>query len=227
MNTTSARLLAATSLVAAALLSAVSVALQPEFTADPVGRLAAIADAGTSATVSLLAFSLSQLPFLVAVVAIARLAHAGAPRLAATGGALATVGGFGHAVFGGIGLSYLAMSVDVGDRAALADVVTRVESGPALIFMAGGMLGTVLGLIQLGVALFRSRVVPRWIPVALWAFLVTEFVLSNVTAWASPAAGLLHVAAFTGIAVRLVRGEAPLREQDHERDHATSPSVAH
>jgi hypothetical protein len=224
MNTTPARLLAATSLVAAALLSAVSVALQPEFAADPAARLAAIAAAGTSATVSLLAFAVSQLPFLVAVVAIARLAHAGAPRLAATGGALATVGGFGHAVFGGIGLSYLAMSVDAGDRAVFADAVTRVESGPALVFMAGGMLGTVLGLVLLGVALFRSRVVPRWIPVALWAFLVTEFALTSLTAWAAPAASVLFVAAFTGIAVRLVRGEVPLRHL--EREHATSPSAA-
>ena len=73
--------------------------------------------------------------------------------------------------------------------------------------MAAGLLGTVIGLVLLGIALFRSRVVPRWIPVALWLFIVTEFVLTNVSEWASPAAGLLYVAAFTGIAVQLVRGE--------------------
>ena len=174
-TTTPARLVAATCLVATALLSAVSVLLQPEFTADPAGRLAAMHDSGTTGTISLLTFVVSQLPFLVAVVAIALLGRPGSPRLAVAGGVLATIGGFGHAVFGGVGLAYLAMSSDVADRANLAEVITRVESGPALAFMASGMLGTVLGLLLLGTALFRSRAVPRWVPLSLWAFLAMEF----------------------------------------------------
>jgi hypothetical protein len=220
MPTTPARLVAATSLVATALLSVVSVLLQPEFTADPAERLAAIDAAGTPGTVSLLAFVLAQLPFLVAVVAVALLARAGAPRLSAAGGALAVIGGFGHAVFGGVGLTYLAMATDTTDRAPLAEVVTRVESGPAVVFMASGMLGTVIGLVLLGIALFRARVTPRWIPVALWAFLVTEFVLSNVTAWAAPAAGALYLAALTGIAVQLVRGD----DSRHGRARELTPA---
>ena len=62
--------------------------------------------------VSLLAFVLAQLPFMVAAVAIATMARGGSPRLAIAGGAVAVIGGFGHAVFGGIGLAYLAMSGD-------------------------------------------------------------------------------------------------------------------
>ena len=216
MTATPARLFAATCLVATALLSVVSMLLQPEFSADPAERLAAIDAAGASGAISLLTFVLAQLPFMVAVVAIAMLARPRAPRLSVAGGTLAVIGGFGHAVFGGIGLAYLAMSSDAADRAALAEVVTRVESGPAVIFMAAGLLGTVLGLVLLGIALFRSRVVPRWIPVALWAFIVTEFVLTNLSAWASPAAGLLYVAAFTGIAVQLVRGEGSAQETGEE-----------
>jgi Domain of unknown function (DUF4386) len=202
-----ARLFAATCLVVTALLSVISVLLQPEFSADQSERLAAIDAAGASGVVSLLTFVLAQLPFMVAAVAIAMMARDSSPRLAIAGGALAVVGGFGHSVFGGIGLAYLAMAGDAANRAALADVVTDVESGPAVIFMAAGLLGTVVGLLLLGIALFRSRVVPRWIPVALWSFIVTEFVLTNVSEWASPAAGLLYVAAFAGIAVQLVRGE--------------------
>jgi len=223
MTTTPARLFAATCLVATALLSVVSVLLQPEFSADPAERLAAIDAAGASGAISLVAFVLAQLPFMIAAVAIAMMARGRSPRLAVTGGALAVVGGFGHAVFGGIGLAYLAMSDDAADRAALAEVVTRVEAGPALIFMAAGLLGTVIGLVVLGIALFRSRVVPRWIPVALWSFIVTEFVLTNFSDWASPAAGLLYVAAFTGIAVQLVRGEDTARELGEE--HAPAASV--
>jgi hypothetical protein len=221
MTATPARMFAATCLVVTALLSVVSVLLQPEFSADPAERLAAIDAAGAPATVSLLAFTLSQLPFMIAALAIALLARAGAPRLSVVGGALAVVGGFGHAVFGGIGIAYLAMSSDATNRPALADVVTKVESGPALIFMASGMLGTVLGLVLLGIALFRSRVVPRWIPVALWAFIVTEFALTNVSEWASPAAGLLYVAAFAGIALHLVRGDASARQPGEELVPAT------
>jgi hypothetical protein len=204
---TSTRLLAATSLVLTAVLSAVSVLLQPEFTADPAERLAAIDEAGTSATISLLAFVLAQLPFMVAAVAIALLARAAAPRLSATGGALGVLGGFGHAVFGGVGLAYLAMATEVDVRAAFAETVTAIEAGPAVVFMACGMLGTVIGLVVLGIALFRSRVVPRWIPLCLWAFLAVEFVLTNVTAWASPAAALLYLAALSGIAVRVVHAD--------------------
>ena len=188
MTATPARLFAATCLVVTALLSAISVLAQPEFSADPAERLAAIDAAGSSGVVSLLAFVLAQLPFMVAAVAIAMMARDRSPRLAIAGGAFAVVGGFGHAVFGGIGLAYLAMSSDAANRAAFADVVTEVESGLAVIFMAAGLLGTVIGLVLLGIALFRSRVVPRWIPVALWLFIFTEFVLTNFSDWASPAA---------------------------------------
>jgi hypothetical protein len=222
MTTTTARLFAATCLVVTALLSVVSILLQPEFSADPADRLAAIDDAGAAGVISLLTFALAQLPFMIGVVAIALLARTGAPRLAIAGGALAVVGGFGHAVFSGIGLAYLAMSGDAANRPALADVVTSIESGPAVIFMAAGMLGTVIGLVLLGIALFRSRAVPRWIPVALWAFIVTEFVLTNFSEWASPAAGLLYVAALTGIAVQLVRGEDSSRELEGEAIPAAS-----
>ena len=221
-TTTPARLVAATCLVATALLSTVSVLLQPEFTADPAGRLAAMHDSGTTGTISLLTFVMAQLPFLVAVVAIALLGRPGSPRLAVAGGVLATIGGFGHAVFGGVGLAYLAMSSDVADRANLAEVITRVESGPALAFMASGMLGTVLGLLLLGTALFRSRAVPRWVPLSLWAFLAMEFGFSNFTEWATPAAGLLYLAAFGWVAMRLVRGDSATVQPGHQPAPAES-----
>jgi len=222
MTTRPARLFAATCLVVTALLSAISVLTQPEFSADPAERLAAMDAAGSTGAVSLLTFVLAQLPFMVAAVVVAMMTRTRSPRLAITGGALAVVGGFGHAVFGGIGLAYLAMSSDAANRAAFANVVTGVESGPAVIFMAAGLLGTVIGLVLLGLALFRSRVVPRWIPVALWLFIVTEFVLTNVSDWASPAAALLYVAAFTGIAVQLVRGGDSAGESDERLAMAAS-----
>jgi hypothetical protein len=200
------RILAAASLLLTALLSVVSVLLQPDFAADPTHRLADLAAAGSSATVSVVTFALSQLPFMVAVVAMAAMAHARAPRTAWTGGVLGVLGGFAHSVFGGLSLTYLALASDTAHRPAMAAVITRVEAGPAKVFMALGLLGTVLGLLFLGVALFRSRVAPRWVPVAIWVFLVLEFAGTGVAAWVSPAAGLVLFAAFGALALQVVRG---------------------
>jgi hypothetical protein len=209
MTSRPVRVLAAVSLPLTALLSVVSVLTQPEFTSDPVARLHAIDAAGSSAAISVMTFVLSQLPFVVGFVALAVLAHARAPRTSWTGGVLSVLGGFGHAVFGGLALGYLALAADADNRVTLAAVVTRVESGPAQPFMAMGLVGTVLGIVFLGVALFRSRLVARWIPVAMWCFVVLEFGLGGVATWASLASGLVYLVALTGIAVALVRDEHP------------------
>lgn len=215
------RVLAAVSLVLTALLSIVSVLTQPEFVADPAARLAAIDAAGASGVVSALCFALAQLPFVVGMAAVAALAHQRVPRTAWVGGVLAVLGGFGHTVFAGLGLAEVTMAGDAAHRQAMAAAVARFESGPAAPFMAMGLLGTVLGLLVLGIALFRSGVVARWIPVALWTFVVAEFALSNLSSWASPAAGLLYLVAFTALAVRLVRGDAV------QREGRRAPVVAH
>lgn len=217
------RLLAAASLLLTAVLSLVSVLLQPEFASDPVELLAGIDAAGGTAVASALAFGLAQLPFLVTVVAVAALAHHGSPRAAWAGGVLAVLGGFGHAVFAGVALTWLALAADADGRAVLAPVVTRVESGPAVVFMAAGLIGTVLGLLVLGIALFRSQVVPRWVPVALWAFLVTEFALTNLTDWAAPLAALLYLAAFVGLAGAFLRPVSPAAPSKLVGDETIAP----
>lgn len=210
------RTLAAACMVATALLSVLSILLEPAFPDTTTERLAAIDEGGTGAAVSAMAFTLAQLPFIIAVAAIAAMVAPRAPRLAWTGGVLAVLGGFGHAVFGGVALTQLALASDAANRAAMAAVVDRVESGPAVAFMAMGLLGTVLGLLCLSIGQFRTRVVPRWVPVALWAFLVVEFVGTNLTEWATPAAGVLYLAALSGTALALlgrVRVAAPAVEE--------------
>lgn len=115
-------------------------------------------------------------------------------RLAMTGGTLAVLGGFGHAVFGGAMMVTVLMARDVADRPVMAGLLADIESSPLLVpFMAAGLLGTVLGILFLGVALWRSRVVPRWVPLVLWAFLVVEFVGANLSEYATYVAGLCPV----------------------------------
>ena len=101
-------------------------------------------------------------------------------------------------------------------------MVTRVESGVAVIFMAAGLLGTVIGLVLLGIALFRSRTCRAGFLWRCGSSSCTEFVVTNFSDWASPAATLLYVAAFTGIAVQLVRGGGSAREPGEELVTASS-----
>ena len=214
------RRLFAACLGVAALGSVIWVALQPPFPEGYDARLAAIDEAGTGAAISAFLFTASQLPWLAAVVGIAWLAHRGSSRFAAVGGTLAVLGGFGHAVFGGAMLVTVLMARDVADRPVMAELLETIESSPLLIpFMAAGLLGTVLGLLLLGVALWRSRVVPRWVPLVLWAFLVVEFVGSNLSEYATYLSSVCLLLSFGALAQRLWtpdvtqpdRAEAPSR----------------
>lgn len=196
--------LLAACLVVAAVSSMVWVALEPPFPDGYGARLVAIDEGGTGAALSVFLFTASQLPWLVAVVGIAWLAHGGSSRLATTGGTLAVLGGFGHAVFGGAMIVTVLMSRDVADRAVMAELLEAIENSALLVpFMAAGLVGTVLGVLLLGVALWRSRTVPRWVPVVLWMFLVVEFVGANLSEDATSVSSLCLVLAFGALAHRV------------------------
>ena len=197
--------IAAASLVVTALLGLLSVALQPDFPSDHAARLAALDAAGAGGAVSAVAFLVSQLPFAVAVLGLGHLLRRRAPRLSTTGVVLGVLGAFGHTVFGGLSMVYVLMAGDASRRAAYAALYAHVDNSPVMIFSAMGLLGTVLGLLLLAVAMFRSGVVARWVPALLVAFLVLEFAGSGVSAYASDVAGACYVIAFCALAVRLRR----------------------
>ena len=220
---------AAVSLVVTALLGLLSVALQPDFPSDHAARLAALEAAGAAGAVSAVAFLVSQLPFAVGVLGLGHLLRRHAPRLSTTGVVLGVLGAFGHTVFGGLSMVYVLMAGDASRREAYAALYARVDNSPVMIFSAMGLLGTVLGLLLLAVALFRTGVVARWVPALVVAFLVLEFAGSGISAYASDVAGACYVAALAALAVRLHRmpvaawssgGEAELDQP------ASSPSVS-
>lgn len=68
-----------------------------------------------------------------------------------------------------------------------------------------GLLGTVLGLVLLTIGLWRSHVGPRWVPPALLAFMLVEFVGTAITPWAAAVGGTLQLAAFGALALTIVR----------------------
>jgi hypothetical protein len=186
--------------VASALLTLVSVLTMPEFPDSASGRLAAIDDAGGSAVLSSMTFTAAQVLLAVGAVAAAAIVHARRRRTAYAAAALLVLGCFGHSVYGGIALAQLEMAGDAGHRDVMAGLLTDIESGPAVAFMALGLLGTVLGFVVLAVGLWRSRSVPPWIPAALVGFVVVEFAFASLSDWASYASGLLYAAALLGIA---------------------------
>lgn len=200
--------LAAVALVASALLMGASTILMPPWGDDGAERLTAIHDAGAAATVSALTFTLAQLPFLVGVIGLGHLLRVRSPRLAATGSALAVIGSFGHAVAGGISLVTLSMADDTANLEVHGRLVESLENGTTSPFMAAGLLGTVLGVLLLSIALFRSRTGPRWVGPVLWAFLVVEFVGSNLSEWASPVSVTLYALALGAIALTVHRSPA-------------------
>ena len=199
------RTVAASSLVLNAVLSVVSIALMTPFGDGTVENLAAIDAAGTMAAISATAFVVAQLPFIIAVLGISHLAGIRAPIIAVIGGTVAVIGGFGHAVGGGTQLMQLAMASDTANHTIYAGLLDGELPLGLMIMMLAGTIGTVLGLLLLGVALLRAKVGPRWVPYAIWLWLVIEFVGTSITSWASLASGLLYLSVFCVIAVTIWR----------------------
>jgi len=193
------RSVAVGALVAAPVLTAVSVLLQPDLGGSSADRLAALAD-GPLPAVSAVAFLVSQLPVAVAVVAIAALLRDRSRRLAAWGVTLGVLGAFGHTVFGGMSLVYLVMARDTAHRTVYAGLLDDVQNTPVMLFAMVGLVGTVLGILLLSIALFRSRTGPRWVGPVLWAFLAVEFVGGALSPYAPYLAVLCFAAAFLALA---------------------------
>ena len=74
-----------------------------------------------------------------------------------------------------------------------------------MLFSLMGLAGTVSGCSCSPIAMFRTAVVARWVPVLLVAFLVLEFAGSGLSSYASDVAGACYLIAFAALAVRLRR----------------------
>lgn len=196
----------AASLVVGAGLSITSILTMPDFSGDPAAWLREIAAAPGTSALSAVTFAVSQLLGAVGLLGVAHLLASRTPVLAPAGAVLVLLGAFGHAVYGGVNLTMLAMAD--GDPAALevhAAAIDRVQSGPAVPFMAAGLLGTVLGFVLLAAAIWRGRLGPRWLGPAIVLWVLVEFVGSSFSEWAGHASGLLYVAVFVALTVEVWR----------------------
>lgn len=220
------RSVAAASLVVTAVLGAVSLLTAPAFVSDPAEQLAAYAEAGGRAWVSGMAFTFAQLPFVAAVLGVGHLIRHGAPVLSNLGVSLAVAGAVGHATFGGLMLMTVSMADDASGRGVLAAAVADVESTPVMAFAAMGLVGTVLGLLLLGLGLWRAGEGPRWVPPVLACWLLVEFVGTGLSPWATPLSALLYVAALGALGVWVARTpEAAWRAPVDVPADAAAPSA--
>ncbi len=200
------RLLAArAALVLAPVLAGLSVVLQPELDGGPAHQLTVLDT--VPAAVSAAAFLIGQLPMLVAVLAIGRLLLPAAPRLSAWGTGLGVLGCLGHTAFGGLSLAMVMMARDPEHHDVYAGLLDRVFNSPVMLVSIAGLLGTVLGLLLLGIGLFRTRTGPVWVGPAIWAFLLVEFAGTSLSPHASYLSVLLLGAAFWALTGPLTEEE--------------------
>lgn len=144
-------------------------ALQPELPDDRAQWLATISDARAGASAAAQLFLWSQLPFAVAVVGLVAWLLPRFPRLTITGGVFGVLGAFGHTVAGGWTLTQVVMADEPAHRDAYSQLIAAQEQSALIVpFLMIGVVGTVVGMLLLSIAHFRSHVHPRWVGPVLW-----------------------------------------------------------
>lgn len=139
------------------------------------------------------------------------------PRLGSAARALLMAGMWGFLGMHVVMLMQVPLSVS-GDFGAGAAALEAIQGSALMgvLFLLPFLVGCSLGLLLLAVALFRSAL-PRWIPLAMLAFLVVDFGLRN----SGPVdAHWLWIAASLGVARFLLRPAS-----DAPADVASSPRV--
>lgn len=191
--------------VVAPLLSLASVLVMPESGGSAAGQLAAIAEYPASSQASMLLFLFSQLAFLPAVLGIMHLLRDGGVVLGHIGGVFALLGIFGHAVVGGSFLVAVQMVGGEADREQTIALLERMQESPSfVVFALMGLVGFALGFIILVLGLWRARAAPGWVSLLIVLAFVLEFVVSNFVDYAGGAAGVLFIAGFGWIGLKVL-----------------------
>jgi hypothetical protein len=174
--------------------------------APTAAQLADVAGQPLPAAALRVAVSLLVLLMPAAMLVAAWLARRGAPRLAAIGGGISFLAWMGGIASIGATEGLYWHGSRLADREAVAEVIGAV-SGDATYnsLLAVFVLGHLVGMLVLGIALWRSRAVPAWVGILFAASPILHGVARNVGPTADAVAyGLLGVA-MIGCAVSLVR----------------------
>jgi hypothetical protein len=135
-----------------------------------------------------------------------------------------------HAALGGVNLIWGMLGSRGLDQAAMADLYDRVTHNVAVgAPLLLGHWAFVLGIILLGVALWRAGVGPRWAAVCIVLFPVSDMLLSVVpihelAEWVSNGVGIAGMGALGLYVLRLTDDQwrSPSAEASAERTAAVS-----
>jgi hypothetical protein len=152
-----------------------------------------------------------------AVLYLMRLAGPRAPRLTLTGGAVAFAAWLAGLVSLGASDLLYDHAAQLADRASAVSLVHAVTSDAAFVIPeALFLIGHVIGLLLLGIALWRSRAVPRWAAALIGLASVVQFLVHDQAVLSACVWGLFLVG-MAPCAVALLRtrpepGQAPASE---------------
>ncbi|WP_210506234.1 hypothetical protein [Naasia sp. SYSU D00057] len=176
--------LAAVALIGGALLNTTEAVLaqflpeRPEGTADQLRLVAENATLyGTRAVLGTLAIPLMAIAF----VALTQVLGTRARRLAMAARVALLAGMWGFVGIHLLGLLQLP-AAGLEDPGSAAAVLDAAQADPvlAVLFLLPFLAGCVIGMILLAVGLLWTRVLPRWIGVALLVFIVVDFTVGAV-----------------------------------------------
>jgi hypothetical protein len=170
---------------------------------------------------------------LPAMLYLMRLARKGSPRLAVSGGVLAFAGWLAGLL--GLGASDVVFyhAARAHDHAAAVRLITAVNDDRATSVLLGVFLvGHLLGMLILGVALWRSRVVPMWAAVLVGLaplghlFVHSAGRVPNAVAYALMTAGM-GAAALSLLGVANEEWDLPAVRSTAPHDRALATPVGH
>ena len=212
---TVSRVVGASALVLGPLAVAVPITVTDAGQASTADQLAGYAANLDTALVSnLLLFPLMLL--VPAMIYAARLAWQRAPVLAFIGGGLSALGWMAGLMSIGTGQIALYQGAQMADRAAAATLIDAMNGDPVYGTLVGiFVIGHIVGMILLGVALWRSRAAARWAASCYVAYPILHFVSGMTHPLLDRAATLLLLAGSVMLAITVTRtaAEAPPERQ--------------
>jgi hypothetical protein len=157
---------------------------------------------------------------LPAMVYLMRLSRRGAPRAAIVGGAVAFVGWLGGLVSLGGSDVLLYHAARLPDRSIAVSLVKSVVNDPGFVGPeAVFILGHLIGMLILGFALWRSRVMPAWVAGLVGIGPIVHLVVHDLS-------GAIDAAAYGLVAVGTIACAVTLlRTSDEDWDLPAKASV--
>ena len=210
-------------MVLSPLLGLVSAIVSPVLRSDASAKLAEIANHSDRWYLYAL-FGLASMWLLVpVVVGLTSMVSGRMPRLSLLGGGLALLGALVATGDATTELMYWQMGSPGADRAQMAALANRYENagGSSLVFAVGG-LALIVGLLILGVAMWRLRLAAAWAAIG-----VPVGVIVNIIGFSSNSNVLVIASNFVLLAALGWIGARWLADPTSRPRHALQPEGAH